>query len=92
MTVARPGSGKAQSGNASTLVELLVVVAILASLLLPALARGESIALAAECRQNLRDIGLAMRMFLDEANAYPIDQGSSRILINDFYGLLNLTD
>jgi len=85
----------ARPGNAFTLVELLVVVAIiaiLASLLLPALARGRAAAVTTECRQNLRDVGLAMRMWVDEFNAYPTDTGGGITLFNDIYGLLNLSD
>jgi len=52
-----------------TLVELLVVIAviaILASILLPALANGKAAAKRIQCVDNLRQLGLATQMFWDE--------------------------
>ncbi len=52
-----------------TLVELLVVIAvigILAALLLPALASAKSAGQRTACRSNLRQIGLAMQGYADE--------------------------
>jgi prepilin-type N-terminal cleavage/methylation domain-containing protein/prepilin-type processing-associated H-X9-DG protein len=52
-----------------TLVELLVVtvvIAILAGLLLPVLARAKATAQAARCFSNLRQLGLAAQMYWDE--------------------------
>jgi len=58
-----------------TLVELLVVVAIiaiLASLLLPALARGKSAAHSARCLGNLRQLGLSSHLYVEDFAHYPM--------------------
>ena len=52
-----------------TLVELLVVIAIiaiLAALLLPALQKARQSALAASCISNIKNVGLAFSMYIDE--------------------------
>ena len=58
-----------------TLIELLVVIAIiaiLAALLLPALSRAKESGRTARCQSNLHQIGLALRMHVDEHDAYPV--------------------
>jgi prepilin-type N-terminal cleavage/methylation domain-containing protein len=59
--------------HAFSLAELLVtiaIVAVLAALLLPALSNGKTRALQTECANNLRQWGLAYRMYADDYNDF----------------------
>src|SRR4029077_12682004 len=58
-----------------TLIELLVVIAIigiLASLLLPTLARARDKGKTAKCTSNLRQLGMAAMLYDEDYQVYPI--------------------
>ena len=63
-----------KTAGAFTLVEMLVVIAIigvLAALLLPALNTARKMARKTACKGNLRQVGLALKMYEDDWRLYP---------------------
>lgn len=70
------GKGESQvlKFNGFTLIELLMVIAvigILAAILLPALNRAKSATDSAACKSNLRQLGIALNLYVQQEHAYP---------------------
>src|ERR1700761_4094820 len=76
--------------RAFTLIELLVVisiVAILASLLLPALAHAKEKGRTAACMSNLHQMGVALEAYIDENNdhlPYMEDIATNQLVTNQY--------
>lgn len=79
---------KRRPGAAFTLIELLAViamVAVLASLMMPALGRAQSMGRSSVCLSNLRQIGVAWHLYLgDHGDRFPDRRDLKRDLIGGY--------
>ena len=66
---------------------VIAIIAVLTALLLPAISRAKARAQSTACRNHLRQIGLAMAMYVSDAGRYPPlwDGDTSQLCFEKFY-------
>jgi len=84
-----PAKTQSPLKRAFTLVELLVVIAviaILASIFLPVLSRAKEKARTVQCISNVRQMLVALSLFVDDYGHYPLGFGPSPDSVGSVYG------